>query len=148
MKHFILITTLLFASVEAYATCINFAGTYEFVGPAPTTTLTVIQNKCTSVEFDYQTGPDGQVLGKVYPLNNVRRQTSANSTVDVYETSGMQGSTLQNLVEFYYLANQKTITSVSQFYFDANHNLFNTENDYDENGKLYHSTVKQFNSTP
>jgi hypothetical protein len=147
MKPFIFFITLLLSSAQAKASCLNFAGTYEFVGPPPTTTLTVIQNKCTSIEFDYQTGPDGQVLGKVYPLNNIRRQTSASTTVDVYETSGMQGSALQNLVEFYYLANKETITAVSQFYFDVNHNLMNTENDYDQNGKLYHTTVKQFNST-
>ncbi len=145
MKNLI-VAVAFFASTGAYASagCPNFAGKYQLQDPTTQVTLTVTQTACTSVETDYLE-PNGEILGKVYPLDNVRRQTYQDATLIVYETSGMNGNALQNLVEDFYSANNETVTAVSQFYLDANNNLVATDQYYDQNGKLYQSDSHQYN---
>ena len=145
MKNLILAAAI-FASTGAYASagCPNFVGKFQLQDSTQPVVLNATQVGCTSVELDY-TEPNGEILGKVYPLDNVRRQTYQDATMIMYETSGMNGNALQNLVEEFYIATNETITAVSQFYLDANNNLIATDQYYDQNGKLYHSESNQYN---
>jgi carbonic anhydrase len=130
--------TLLSASSIYAADCPNFAGTYQLASDPSSLTLTLTQDQCNTVTFNYVYA-NGENLGKTYPMDNVRRQTYEDKNVIVYETSGVKDNALENLVEDFEKATAQTSTAVSTTTIDDKGNLDNKDNYYDPTGKLTQS---------
>jgi hypothetical protein len=133
------------ASSAAFADgCPNFNGTYQLELNPNELTLTVTQQDCKSVEFDYTFTSNGQTIGKTYPLDGQRRQTYEDKDVIVYETAGFTGDELMNVVEDDYKATGKTIKAVAHFQLNASGELINENDSYDENDQIAKKQTQVF----
>jgi hypothetical protein len=139
------IAALLFTSSSAVfaADCPDFTGTFQ-LSTDSTVTLTLTQDQCNTVTFSYFYSSNGETLGKVYPLDNVRRQTFEDKDLIVYETSGVKDEALVNLVEDFDKASATTTTATSASTIDSKGNLDNKDVYYDVNGKVTESQDNYF----
>jgi hypothetical protein len=131
-----IVLLLVSSSVALASDCPNFAGVYQLASDPSELTLTLTQDKCNTVTFSYVYSATGESIGKVYPLDNVRRQTYEDKDLIVYETSGIKDGALFNLVEDFDKASAKTSTATSSTTVDAKGNLDNKDVYYDVNGQV------------
>jgi hypothetical protein len=143
MKILTALTCLLSSSAFA-STCTDFSGAYQYA-PNPTElTLTVTQDACKSVTFNYLYPGNGETMARTFVTNGKRRMTNEDQNQIIYETAKMVGSQMTNLVEFYEKATNQTTTATSTFDLDANDDLNSIDVYYDVTGKQTSTDTNDF----
>jgi len=135
---------LLFSSSAFAKSCAKFSGVFQLIDNPSELTLTITQDKCKSVTFSYDYSGNGETLGKTYPTNGKRTQTYEDKDLVVFETAGMQGDELSNIVEDIEKDTGKTLKAVSHFTIDPTGKLTSEVDYYNYDGQIYKTTTDGF----
>ncbi len=128
---------LLYASPLLAQACPDFSGSFHSSDPAVKMGLVTTQNKCRSIDFVYHDLASGQAFGKTYRMDNKRYQTYEDQNLIVYETAGVQGTDLVNIVEDIEKASGTVHKAVSHFRIDPAGDMVGEDFYYDTNGNIF-----------
>ena len=146
MKIFALLA-IVFSTSAAFASCPNFNGNFKYVSETTKMKLVAKQTKCKSLDFTYNYA-NGQVLGKIYALDGVRRNTFENNELVVYESAAFVDGYIRATVEDYYKATKITKSALVYYRIDDKGDLVSQVDYINEHGTITKTTLAQFTRIP